>query len=126
MSVRAGGQGLRILVVEDDESIAEFVELALTEMRHQVVVAPHGRSALDVLAQGPVDLVLLDMRMPVMDGWTFASVYRERPGRKAPIVVMTAAADAARRAAEIGADAVLPKPFGLDQLHAVVERAGRG
>lgn len=117
---------MRILVVEDDESIAEFVELALTELEHQVVVAPHGRSALEVLERGPVDLVLLDMRMPVMDGWTFASCYRERPGRKAPIVVMTAAADAARRAAEIGADAVLAKPFGLDQLQGVVQRAARG
>lgn len=113
-------------MVEDDAGIAELVELALTEVGHRVLVAPNGRAALDVLDRGPVDLVLLDMLMPVMDGWEFARVYRGRPGPLAPIVVMTAAADAAGRGAEIGSHAVLSKPFGLSELYAVVDRAASG
>lgn len=114
---------MKILVVEDDEGIAEVVELALSQSGHQVVTAPNGRAALEILDRTRVDLVLLDMIMPVMDGWEFAKSYRERPGRKAPIVVMTAAADAARRAAEIGSTRVLAKPFGIGELYDVVDRS---
>lgn len=66
-------------------------------------------------------LILLDMRMPVMDGWTFARVLRERYGRRIPVVVVTAAEDSELRAAEVGADSHLGKPFELDQLYDVVE-----
>ncbi|HEU5319004.1 MAG TPA: response regulator, partial [Chloroflexota bacterium] len=62
---------------------------------------------------GP-DLILLDMHMPTLDGWGFAREYRMRPGPHAPILVMPAAPDAAQRAAEIAAHAVLPKPFDID------------
>ena len=61
-------------------------------------------------------MILLDMRMPVMDGWEFARRYRLLPVPTRRIVVMTAAVDARRRGAEIGADGVLPKPFELDLL----------
>ncbi len=60
--------------------------------------------------------------MPVMDGWQFARAYRRRPGPHAPIVVVTAARDAAERAAEIQAEDVLPKPFRVDDLLRVVGR----
>jgi CheY-like chemotaxis protein len=62
------------------------------------------------------------MKMPVMDGWEFARVYRQVPGQHAPIVVVTAAADAAGRAAEVAADGHLPKPFDLDDLFRVIEQ----
>lgn len=117
---------MRILVVEDDAGIADLVELALTESGHRVLLAPHGRAALELLERERVDLVLLDMLMPVMNGWEFARAYRERPGPKAPIIVMTAAADAIRRGAEIDSEAVLSKPFGLDELDEVIDRATRG
>ncbi len=113
---------MRILVVEDDESIAEFVEMALVPQGHEVIRAPNGEVALRMLEHAPVELVLLDMRMPVMDGWAFARAYRERGAAAAPIVVMTAAADAARRAEEIGCNAVLPKPFEIVDLYAVIAR----
>lgn len=115
---------MRILVVEDDDSIAELTELALAPEGHEIVRAANGAVALDLLEGTTVDLVLLDVRMPVMDGWTFARAYGERPGPHAPIVVMTAAAGAARRAAEIGCAGFLAKPFDLDDLYAVVHRAG--
>jgi two-component system chemotaxis response regulator CheY len=70
-------------------------------------------------------LIVLDMRMPVMNGWEFARRYRARPGPHAPIICVTAAPDAAAvaaRGAQIGAVASLSKPFDLEELLAVVRR----
>ena len=114
----------RVLVVDDDESIRELVDMALSSEGHQVLTAPHGRAALEVIAKSPPDVILLDMKMPVMDGWEFMRVYREAPGQHAPIVVVTAAADAAGRAAEVAADGHLPKPFELEDLFRVVDEYG--
>jgi CheY-like chemotaxis protein len=61
-----------------------------------------------------------------MDGWAIADAYRRRPGPHAPIVVLTAAQDAAARAAQINADGYLGKPFELDDLLNVVARYIRG
>jgi len=66
-------------------------------------------------------VILLDMRMPVMDGWAVARALHAQ-GIKVPIVVMTAAESAKRWADEVGAEGFLAKPFGLDELLAVVER----
>ena len=112
----------RILVVDDDESIRELVEMALSSEGHLVMTAPHGAAALEVIARTPPDVILLDMKMPVMDGWELARRYREMPGPHAPIVVVTAAADAAGRAEEVAADGHLPKPFDLDDLFRVVDQ----
>lgn len=111
-----------VLVVDDDESIRTFVELALDGQGYAVITAPNGAVALDLADKRQPDLILLDMRMPIMDGWTFARTYRSHPGRRAPIVVITAAPDAGERAAEIHADGFLGKPFDLDELLALVER----
>jgi two-component system chemotaxis response regulator CheY len=110
-----------ILVVDDDPGIREFVDLALSDEGYQVVTATDGAAALEVLAQHFPAIILLDMRMPIMDGWEFARMYRERPGPHAPIVVVTAAREATDRAAQIAADGVLPKPFRLAELLEVVE-----
>lgn len=111
---------MRILVIEDDEAIGELVELALGDEGHEVTVAADGEQGLRAAHQRCPDLILLDMLMPVLDGWSFAARYRGSPGPHAPIVVMTAAADASQRAAEISAHGVLAKPFTLDELHRVV------
>ncbi len=109
-------------MVDDDLDIAELVRLALTDEGFDVVTATNGAAALDVAHESPPDLVLLDMRMPIMDGWTFARRYRAEPPPRAPIVVMTAARDAAERAAEIDADGFLSKPFSLDELFGVIDQ----
>jgi DNA-binding response OmpR family regulator len=62
------------------------------------------------------------MRMPGMNGWDFAREFRARHGAASPIVVVTAAENARRRAEEIGADAWLAKPFDIDDVLALVER----
>jgi CheY-like chemotaxis protein len=111
----------RVLVVEDDESIRELVDLVLSGAGYEVVTAQNGAVALQVVGGVRPDLILLDMRMTVMDGWEFARRYRSSPEPHAPIVVLTAARDAAERAAEIHANGYLGKPFGVDELLALVD-----
>ncbi len=115
-------QAVRVLVVDDDPDIGEFVSLALSDQGYDVVTAPNGEAALLSIDEHPPRLIVLDMRMPVMDGWEFTHRYRQRPGPHAPILVFTAARNAAERASEIEADAYLAKPFSLDELLALVER----
>jgi two-component system chemotaxis response regulator CheY len=112
----------RVLVVDDDESIRRLIELALTQEGYEVVTAAEGRAALAEAARQPPRLILLDIRMPVLDGWGFARAYRAGPPPHAPIVVLTAARDAAEAAVRIGAEACLAKPFELSALYATVAR----
>ena len=114
--------GQPILVVDDDEMIRDFVGMVLTEEGFEVLTAPDGAAALDLADEHQPSLILLDMRMPGVDGWGFAHEYRQRPGPHAPIVVVTAAVDAAESAAEIAAEGYLAKPFDLDDLLQVVSR----
>ena len=111
---------VRVLVVDDDDSIREFVGLALSEEGYEVLSAPHGAAALDMIGELQPDLILLDMRTPIMDGWQFSRAYRQMPGPHAPIIVFTATRDAADSAAQISADGYLAKPFDLDDLIALV------
>ena len=115
----------RVLVVDDDASILGTVSAILTAEGHQVVGANSGKEAMALLGTWHPTLVLLDMRMPVMDGWAVARAMREA-GSKVPIVVMTAAENARRWADEIGAAGHLAKPFGLDELLRCVEEHGSG
>src|SRR5215469_2097021 len=109
----------RVLVVDDQQDIRDFISFVLQGEGYCVLTADNGAVALEQVARKPIDVVLLDMGMPVMDGWAFARAYRERPGPHVPIVVLTAAHDAATRAAQIQADAYLGKPFELDDLLSV-------
>jgi two-component system, chemotaxis family, chemotaxis protein CheY len=112
-----------ILVVDDDPTILATVADALDLEGYPVVTAANGAEALAALESeaSRASLVLLDMRMPVLDGWGFMRAIRER-GLSLSVVVMTAAADARRWAREIGAHGVLAKPFELDELIAAVQR----
>ena len=105
-----------ILVIDDDPNIRQVIGFALRDEGHQIIEAPDGHTALDLIAAQHPDLILLDMKMPVMDGWEFVRHYRERYGHRTPLLVVTAATDAARRAAEVAAEGYLSKPFDLDAL----------
>jgi DNA-binding response OmpR family regulator len=113
---------MRVLVVEDDDAIRELVDLVLSSAGYEVLTAPNGAAALQVIGHANPDLVLLDMRMPIMDGWEFARRYRASPEPHAPILVLTAARDAAARAAEIDANGYLGKPFDMQELLALVSQ----
>lgn len=107
---------MNILIVEDDEDLRELTTTMLEMENFQVRTARHGREALERVIEHMPDLILLDMKMPVMDGPCFALEFRARYGDTVPIVVTTAAQDAANRAREIGAAGWLAKPFGFDEL----------
>jgi CheY-like chemotaxis protein len=114
-------QSRPILVVDDDPTILATVSETLDMEGYPVVTASNGAEALVAVDRDRPSLVLLDMRMPILDGWGFIRAIRER-GLDLTVVVMTAAADARRWARETGAQGVLPKPFELDDLLAAVQR----
>jgi CheY-like chemotaxis protein len=110
-----------ILVVDDDLDMQALVVEALRARGYRVDRADNGIEALDRVAERIPQLILLDMRMPLMDGWGVARALHSKYGRTIPIVVVTAAEDSKLRAAEIGANADLGKPFDLARLYQVVE-----
>jgi two-component system chemotaxis response regulator CheY len=110
-------------VVDDDDAIRSLVSETLRDEGYRTVEADNGRAALEVVRDGAAPrLILLDMRMPIMNGWEFAEAYRQLDIPRAPIVVVTAGRDAAAKASDISADAYIGKPFELDALLALVER----
>jgi CheY-like chemotaxis protein len=112
-----------ILVVEDDEDLRGVVVHALRSTGRTLIEAEHGLAALEVIeGQGLPDLILLDMNMPIMNGWRFAQELRARGLWRVPVIVLTAAHDAARSAQDIGASDFLGKPFDLRALSAAVEK----
>lgn len=121
-----GGIPMRapILVVDDDPDIVDMLREALEGAGHRVVTAADGLEALERLRTVEPSLILLDMRMPRMDGWEFARAARER-GNTAPVVVITAAGDARAWAKEISAESYIAKPFTISQLLGVVDRFGQ-
>ncbi|MBV8717917.1 MAG: response regulator [Chloroflexi bacterium] len=110
-----------ILVVDDDLTILISVAELLELEGYAVATAANGAEALEMTGSLRPGLVLLDMRMPVLDGWAYARAVRDQ-GLQPPIVIMTAAHDARRWADEIGADGFIAKPFEADALIAAVER----
>lgn len=116
-----------ILIVDDDRSIREIISLALSHEGYEVLEAEHGAAALALVDEREPDVILLDMQMPIMDGWDFSRVYHQKPGPKAPIIVMTASCRITDIRAQIAADGFLGKPFELDELiETVGQYAGRG
>lgn len=108
------------MVVEDDDGIREMIGLALEADGHEVMMAPDGEVALEFIAHRRPDLILLDLKMPRVDGWEFARRYREYAD-PAPVIVVTAAQDALDAAAEIGAVTCVTKPFDLEGLLRLVD-----
>ncbi len=115
------GGGRPILVVDDDPEILAMLRDFLESEGLAVRTASNGAEALDALTELVPSLILLDMRMPVLDGWGFAKEYRERH-HSYPIVVMTAAESARRWAEEIGATGYIAKPFDVNELLQTIER----
>jgi CheY-like chemotaxis protein len=114
-----------VLVVEDDVDIRETVAELLIEEGYQVHTAISGRDALEhlVAASTLPDVVLLDLMMPIMDGWTFYDhLQKEARWATLPIVVISADANVQEKAARLNPVACLRKPVGIDELLGVVAR----
>jgi CheY-like chemotaxis protein len=106
--------GGRVLVVDDERLNRTVLRAALTKQGHEVVEAVNGREALDRLAEGPIDVVLLDIVMPVMDGYeTLAAIKADPALAYLPVIIISGVDDLASvvRCIEMGATDYLPKPF---------------
>jgi DNA-binding response OmpR family regulator len=106
--------------VDDDENIRQIVRLCLSDEGYEVQEAPNGEVALNLVASFRPGLILLDVRMPVMNGREFARQYRGLPGSHAPILAFVAALNAAQEAEGLGAVGIVNKPFDLEELLAAV------
>jgi CheY-like chemotaxis protein len=119
---------MRILVVEDQDSIRRMIEALVQARGYKVTAAPSGAKALDLAMTEPPDLMLLDLMMPgQFDGFEVCRRLRADPTTRAiPIIVITAMDDdAARtRATEAGANAFYTKPFSPIALLKEIERLG--
>lgn len=111
-----------ILVVEDEALIRHLVVDTLTDEGHRVLAAASGEDALERLDGHTPDLMIVDLRMPGMSGQEFVRRHRER-GAAVPVVVLSGSSEAKQVGREIGAVAVIHKPFDLDDLVRVVKRA---
>ena len=111
-----------VLVVDDEADIRNVVVFLLEEEGYEVRTARDGQEALERVAEELPAAILLDMKMPRMDGWQFAREFRSRYGRRAPLIVMTAAENAGQRADEVQADDYVGKPFELDELVRTLRR----
>ncbi len=110
-----------ILVIDDDVEILAMLRDFLEGEGLSVRTATNGAEALRMLDDVAPALILLDMRMPVLDGWGFAARLQERRAAY-PVVVMTAAENARRWADEIGANGYIAKPFDVNELLQLIER----
>jgi CheY-like chemotaxis protein len=107
-----------VLVVEDDIDVREALVFFLEAEGYDVVEAGHGAEALERLKEDPgIGLILLDLMMPVMNGWEFRAAQIKDPNLAAiPVVIITADHSAAKKAADAGAAGCLLKPVELPHL----------
>lgn len=117
---------MKILVVEDDPTVGEFVKRGLEEQRWQVDLVANGLDGERMAVTQPYDLVILDMRLPKKNGLDVLRTLRSR-GFERPILVLTAqdAVDAKVETLRAGADDYVTKPFAFEELLARVEALSR-
>jgi signal transduction histidine kinase/CheY-like chemotaxis protein len=116
---------LRVLLVEDNPVNQLVAKGMLNKMGYQTLLAKHGAEALELLAQEPIDLVLMDCNMPVMDGYEATQKIRENPNwANLPIIALTAnaMADERQRCIDVGMNDYLSKPFQMEQLASLIKQ----
>jgi len=117
---------MQVLVVEDEQQMAELLRRTLEEEGHHVIVASNGREGLDIARCSPFDVIVLDVMLPGMDGITVARQLRESRVQT-PILMLTArdAPSDIVKGLDCGADDYLTKPFSIDILLARVRAVSR-
>jgi two-component system KDP operon response regulator KdpE len=116
---------LKVLVIDDEPPIRKLLKMGLTTQGYQVLEAPNGKTALEILAQEP-DLVILDLGLPDMQGHDLLRTIRAR-NESVPIMVLSSRGDEAGKvqALDLGADDYVTKPFGMEELLARMRAALR-
>jgi CheY-like chemotaxis protein len=113
-----------ILVVEDQPTNAELVREILEMARHRVVIAANAQEAMEAVRQNRPDLVLLDIGLPVVDGFQLAKNFKQMPEMAdVPVIALTAHAmpEEVQRARNVGCVAHITKPFDIQKLLQIVE-----
>ena len=122
----AGAAPQVILIVDDEVAIRRFLRTSLSSQGFQLIEADNGKSALDQLRRNRVDLLILDLGLPDMDGAEIIGRLRQS-GSSVPILVLSSRTDEQGKvnALDMGADDYVTKPFGMDELLARVRAALR-
>ena len=110
----------KVLLVDDEPDILLMLRMSFEDEGHEIVMAADGRMGLERLAESKPDIVVLDMMMPVIDGWGVLEAMRLE-GLTTPVIVVSAKSDPrdCRKALELGAVEYVVKPFDLDRLLAL-------
>lgn len=117
---------LRVLIVDDEPAIRRFLRTALTVQDYRIEEAGDGETALEFLKRNPVDLIVLDLGLPGIDGLEVIRTLRAQ-GALTPIIVLSSRDDEAGKVAalDLGADDYVAKPFGMEELSARMRTALR-
>ena len=111
----------RVLLVEDEPLLRDLVRDFLVSFDYEVHAAADGVEALDKLQEAPPDVLVLDLMLPNIDGWSVLAACREQSRAHVPVIVTSTHP----RAAQVDAQAVLPKPYDLDSLQVAIEQLVR-
>jgi len=117
---------MRVLVVEDEQRMAELLRKSLEEENHMVTIAHDGEEALDLASTFEFDVIVLDVLLPRLDGFEVARRLRQK-GSQTPILMLTALDSTPDivKGLDLGADDYLTKPFALDELMARLRSTAR-
>ena len=117
MTMKTPSEERGVLVVDDDVDIRSVVSELLTDEGYQVKTAVNGRDALATLASWRPDVILLDLMMPIMDGWTFLDTRQSnRRLSRIPVIVMSASHTLNRGGERLAVSDVVAKPFEIDAV----------
>lgn len=119
----------RILVADDDPDLLDLLKMDLSHQGYEILAAANGKDALQIALAEKLDLILLDVMMPYIDGYHVAYEVTNKLGNKAPRIMLMTSRDTAREkgiALMSGAEDVFQKPFEMGQLHEkIIEILGK-
>jgi DNA-binding response OmpR family regulator len=114
------GRNVNVLIVDDQEVIRDTLQTALDDEGFTVECAANGKEALDILERWDPCVILLDLMMPVMDGWAFCEEQR-RSGDRTPVVLLSAAGGLDEQVKTLRAAGFITKPFDIDNVISAIE-----
>jgi CheY-like chemotaxis protein len=114
-----------VMIVDDDEDIREIETIVLESHGYKVTAAKDGVDALQILKRKHVELILLDLMMPRMDGEQFLKALRASENADIPVVLMSGHSEASEIARKLSANGILRKPVDVDVLLKTVRRWAR-
>lgn len=113
----------KILVIDDEEMIRDFIQRALTRQGYAVKTVGQSREALEIIAKEVFDIIIIDLRMPEVNGMELSRKIKESTPQTSVIIITGLASYETEEAAKkLGIENYLAKPFGLDELRSIVKK----